>query len=49
MRHRNDSSADASGGDAEVIDQLERLAKLREAGVLTEDECQAQKRQLLGG
>lgn len=32
-----------------LIDQLERLAKLRDTGALSEDEFQAQKRQLLGG
>ena len=32
-----------------LIDQLERLGKLRDSGVLTEAEFQAQKRELLGG
>lgn len=32
----------------DMLEQLERLAKLREAGHLTEDEFQAQKRKLLG-
>jgi hypothetical protein len=32
-----------------LIDQLERLGKLRDSGVLTEAEFQAQKQELLGG
>ncbi|MEK6276530.1 MAG: SHOCT domain-containing protein [Actinomycetota bacterium] len=37
-----------SGGADPSVDQLERLQKLREQGVLTEDEFQAQKRKVLG-
>lgn len=32
----------------DIADQLKRLAKLREQGILTEDEFQVQKRKLLG-
>jgi len=32
----------------EVITQLERLAKLKEQGILTEEELQAQKKKILG-
>jgi hypothetical protein len=42
----------ASSSDAEVDDQLERLAKLgqlRDAGVLTPEEFEAQKRRILEG
>jgi hypothetical protein len=40
-------AAPASGGD--MIAQLERLGKLRDAGVLTEEEFAAQKARLLAG
>lgn len=36
----------AAGGD--VLAQIEQLAKLKDAGVLTEEEFTAKKRQLLG-
>jgi hypothetical protein len=32
----------------DVLDQLERLGRLRDGGVLTEDEFQAKKREILG-
>jgi hypothetical protein len=32
---------------AEVLDQLERLARLRDSGDLTDDEFEQQKKQLL--
>jgi Short C-terminal domain len=35
-------------GTGAVIDQLERLKKLRDEGVLTGDEFEAQKRRVLG-
>ena len=38
----------ASGGD-DTLSQLERLAALRDAGVLSEDEFAAQKQRILGG
>ena len=41
------SPAVARGDD--VIEQLERLARLRQEGVLTQEEFDAQKRRLLGG
>lgn len=37
----------ADKSDDDVISQLERLAKLKEQGILTEDEFQAKKKQLL--
>jgi hypothetical protein len=36
------------GGGGSVADELEKLASLRDRGVLTEQEFQARKRQLLG-
>jgi plasmid stability protein len=42
------AAADATGDDP-LLDRLERLAALRDSGVLTEDEFQAQKRRLLDG
>jgi hypothetical protein len=41
------SSAKASGQN-DSIEQLERLAKLKEHGILTEDEFQVQKKKILG-
>jgi hypothetical protein len=38
----------ASSGDDRIA-QLERIAGLRDRGVLTEDEFQAEKRRILGG
>lgn len=42
------ASVDGPGPDA-VLDRLERLAALRDAGALTDEEFQAQKRRLLDG
>ncbi|MFN8110667.1 MAG: SHOCT domain-containing protein [Thermoleophilia bacterium] len=44
-----DHTAPAAPAEDEVIAQLERLASLRERGMLTQDEFEAQKRRLLGG
>lgn len=38
----------ASNSNDDMISQLERLAKLKEQSILTEDEFQAQKRKILG-
>ena len=43
-----DATARKPEHDGDVIDQLKRLGQLREAGVLTDDEFQAKKRDLLG-
>ena len=43
------AAAGSDGSPPTLIDQLERLAKLRESGALTEAEFEAQKRELLGG
>jgi hypothetical protein len=51
-----DASLDARGDDLDAgaamsdsaIDRLERLARLRDRGILTNRELQAQKRALLG-
>jgi len=47
---QEDVEASSSQGSAEpsYLDELERLAKLKDAGVLTEEEFQAKKKQLLG-
>ena len=39
--------APSAAGPVDVADQLRKLAELRDAGVLTEDEFQAQKAKLL--
>jgi hypothetical protein len=36
-------------GDDDRLEQLERLARLREQGVLTGEEFEAEKRRILGG
>jgi hypothetical protein len=41
------ASGSASGGDS--VAQLERLAKLRDSGALTEAEFEQQKARILGG
>lgn len=45
--HPESQSAPPTGTD-DVLAQLERLGKLRDGGVLTEDEFAAQKARLLG-
>ncbi|MFP3900723.1 MAG: SHOCT domain-containing protein [Acidimicrobiia bacterium] len=40
---------DTKDGDAERIEQLERLARLHETGALNDEEFQAEKRRVLGG
>ena len=47
---REDMEASSSQGGAEpsYLDELERLSKLKDAGVITEEEFQAKKKQLLG-
>jgi hypothetical protein len=42
-----DSPADADPDEADPVERLERLAELREQGVLTEDEFAAEKRNVL--
>jgi hypothetical protein len=45
----NDKSLSTKTSDPnDVISQLERLAKLKEQGILTEEELQAQKKKILG-
>lgn len=40
--------AQPTGSQGEMLDQLERLGRLRDGGILTEDEFQAKKREMLG-
>ncbi len=40
------STSNSSGGNS--LDDLEKLAELRKKGILTEEEFQAKKRQILG-
>lgn len=42
-------AAPADPGGSDVIAQLEKLGRLRDSGVLTEEEFAAQKARLLGG
>ena len=42
------AAADATPGAADVADQLERLADLRDRGILSEEEFQREKDKLLG-
>jgi len=45
---REPATADAGGDEAnDVVDRLQRLAELREQGLLTEDEFTAEKRNIL--
>jgi Short C-terminal domain len=44
---QTDPSPPSSQATADLLDHLERLGKLRDSGVLTEDEFQAQKARLL--
>jgi Short C-terminal domain len=39
----------ASGGGDDMIAQLQKLAQLKEQGILTDEEFAAQKQKLLGG
>jgi len=41
-------AAPAAGPQESYLDQLERLADLRDRGILTEEEFQAKKKQVLG-
>jgi len=41
-------AAAPSGGTSDYIAQLEKLASLRDAGILTDDEFNAKKAQILG-
>jgi hypothetical protein len=41
-------AADAAGGMDDTAAQLEQLAKLKEQGILTEEEFAAKKKQILG-
>ena len=43
------TAAATDGSPPTLIDQLERLAKLKESGALTEAEFEVQKKELLGG
>ena len=45
---RAEAPATGTASQDDVVGQLERLGKLREQGILTEDEFQAQKQKLLG-
>lgn len=47
LREAGRPSAAAPAGDDDVVSKLERLAKLRDSGVLTEEEFQQQKQALL--
>ena len=42
------AAAPAGGGEDDMLDQLERLGKLHEQGILTDAEFAAQKAKLLG-
>ena len=43
------AAAAPAAGESSVIDQLKELASLKDAGILTEAEFNAQKTKLLGG
>ncbi len=43
-----ESAAAQSGGSSGYIAELEKLASLRDAGILTDEEFEAKKRQILG-
>ena len=43
-----ETAAPAPAGTPEYVGELERLAQLREQGILSEEEFEAKKKQLLG-
>lgn len=43
-----DTATAATGETGSYVDELERLAQLKDEGVITEDEFEAKKRQILG-
>ncbi|MCA9951627.1 MAG: SHOCT domain-containing protein [Anaerolineales bacterium] len=45
---QEDAKDDAAGGDDDPLDQIERLAELNKAGIITDEEFAAKKAQLLG-
>lgn len=42
------AAAPAAPAEADYMEELQQLAKLRDSGILTNDEFEAKKRQLLG-
>ena len=42
------AAASASAGDEDYLDELERLADLHDKGIITDEEFEAKKKQLLG-
>ena len=42
------ASAPSAASEPEYVGELERLAQLRDQGILSEEEFEAKKRQLLG-
>jgi hypothetical protein len=42
------NAAESSAGDESYLEELEKLAGLRDRGIITDDEFEAKKRQLLG-
>ena len=42
------AAADAAGSEPEYVGELERLAQLRDQGILSDEEFQAKKKQILG-
>ena len=45
---RGQNNEPAATGSEDQVEQLEKLAKLKEEGILTEEEFQAKKKQILG-
>jgi hypothetical protein len=43
-----ETGAATSGGESSYLDQLERLAALKQNGIITEEEFEAKKKQILG-
>lgn len=48
LLHSTPTQTDSTETPADVADQIKKLADLRDAGILTEDEFNAKKKQLLG-
>ena len=49
MRQQPMAAPEPSGGSDDMIAQLEKLASLKDKGILTDEEFAAQKQKLLGG
>jgi hypothetical protein len=47
-RRRNDDAGSDNQGQSDQMEQLQKLGELRDSGILTEDEFQTKKKEILG-